>query len=220
MTLRETKASEMIKSSIDKTIKNLYRQAKSSSWIERENGGFGLRNLLSSHFDEVYPICRKWAEDENPYIRRAAALSCRQLKSNFDSGRIKDVLIIAEPLLTDSTLYVKKNLGPYALGHLMYYFPKETIPFLKKWMKCQHEQVLWNVAMTFQQAAGRKHADVAIPILKRLGHDPRKYVWRAVASSMLNISRGCPSETIPILEGWLRNKDLKRPAEIVFKYLK
>ncbi len=80
-------------------------------------------------------------------------------------------------------------------------------------------QVRWNVAMSFASYGGNKHWEKALELLTRLATDERRYVWRAVASALRYIGRRRPEQVRPILEEWLRDERLRRPAEVALKYI-
>jgi 3-methyladenine DNA glycosylase AlkD len=115
---------------------------------------------------------------------------------------------------------VRKNLGSYAIGDgLLRCYPRLTLRYLEKWVESEDEQVRWNVAMSFASYGGNKQWERALEILTRLATDERRYVWRAVASALRYIGRRRPEQVRLILEEWLHDERLRRPAEVALKYI-
>ncbi len=125
-----------------------------------------------------------------------------------------------EPLLSDKTVYVRKNLGSYAIGDgLLRCYPTITIKHLHRWADSKDESVLWNVAMAFASYGGSRNWHEGMKILTQLATDDRRYVWRAVASACLYLARR-HEEVEETLKTWLNHPIRAKVAETAFRYLK
>src|SRR5438128_1772808 len=83
--------------------------------------------------------------------------------------RVPDLMRILEPLLRDPTPYVRRNLGPFALGDgMLRVDPKATLKYLREWSNDRDQIVRWNTAMAFSSAIGSFHWPAAKGTLERL----------------------------------------------------
>jgi len=184
-------------------------------WETRESAAYAFASVLLKNFDEVYSQFQEWVRHESENIRRAVALAAKYVAKVRKPEYGEPLLRLIEPPLSDRSIYVRKNLGPFAIGDgLLRAYPKLTMQYVEKWSQSQDEQVLWNVAMVFSSAEGAKHCDEALPILRRLALDKRRYVWRAVASALRNLGRRKPEKVKPELERWLLDKKRRKVAEV------
>lgn len=82
---------------------------------------------------------------------------------------MKKAFALFEPLMYDSSVYVKKNLGPFILGS---YFgngaTEATMEFLGRMSKVKNENVRSNIAMAFNDSFGSNHPELARKFLKAL----------------------------------------------------
>jgi 3-methyladenine DNA glycosylase AlkD len=67
-----------------------------------------VRELLIEHADEMAPVVRAWARDENLWIRRIAILSQLTRRSEFDEQLFTDVVV---PNLGDADFFIRKAIG-------------------------------------------------------------------------------------------------------------
>jgi len=192
-----------------------------SNWETREAASDAFASVLLKNFDKVYPQFQRWVRHDSENIRRAVALAAKKVAKTRKHEYGEPLLCLVEPLLSDKSVYVRKNLGPFAIGDgLLRAYPELTMKYVRKWSLSQDEQILWNVAMTFSAAEGAKHCDEAIPILRRIAEDKRRYVWRAVASALRNLGRRKPEEVKPELKRWFNNEKRRGAAEIALHYIK
>jgi 3-methyladenine DNA glycosylase AlkC len=191
-----------------------------SNWGTREAASDAFASVLLRNFDEVYAQFQEWVRHDSENIRRAVALAAKKVAKARKPEYGEPLLCLIEPLLSDKSLYVRKNLGPFAIGDgLLRAYPKLTMHYVKRWSQSQDEQVLWNVAMVFSAAEGAKHCDEALPILRRLAADERRYVWRAVASALKNLGRRKPEKVRQELKSWLHDLKRRKAAETALKYM-
>ncbi len=202
----------------DEVQARLLRLADDEDWLVREAAHSTLGRLLVAHFDVFYPVLQSWAGHPSANVRRGVAIAARQAGNERREEWAEALLNLVESLLADREKYVRKNLGPYAIGDgLLRCYPELTLRHLEKWAGSDDEQVRWNVAMSFASYGGNKQWEKALEILTRLAIDERRYVWRAVASALRYIGRRRPEQVCPILEEWLQDERLRRPAGVALR---
>jgi len=200
----------------------LLQLADDEGWWVREAAHSTMGDLLIARFDVFYPVLQSWARHPSANVRRGVAIAAREASNERREEWAEPLLNLVEPLLTDRDKYVRKNLGPYTIGDgLLRCYPELTLRYLEKWAGSddEDEQVRWNVAMSFASYGGNKQWEKALEILTRLATDERRYVWRAVASALHYIGRRRPEQVRPILEEWLQDEGLRRPAAVALKYI-
>ncbi|MFU8770870.1 MAG: DNA alkylation repair protein, partial [Anaerolineales bacterium] len=185
-------------------VEILTRIADDQNWEVRESAGHVFLQLLKSNPADAFPLLEQWVCHPSENLRRAAAITIKKVAKERRIEWGARLLDLIEPLLSDHSIYVRKNLGAFAIGDgLLRYYPELTLERLRIWATWEDEQVRWNVAMVFSAAEGAKHMDEAIIILDRLARDERRYVWRAVASAMRSLGRRSPERIMPVLKRWL-----------------
>jgi len=198
----------------------LLRLADDEGWWVREAAHSTMGDLLTAHFDVFYPILQSWTRHPSANVRRGVTIAARQAGNERREEWAEPLLNLVEPLLADHDKYVRKNLGPYAIGDgLLRCYPELTLRYLEKWAGSDDEQVRWNVAMSFASYGGNKQWEKALEVLTRLATDEHRYVWRAVASALRYIGRRHPEQVCPILEEWLHDERRRQPAEVALKYI-
>ncbi|MEM2087820.1 MAG: hypothetical protein QXF52_04005 [Thermoproteota archaeon] len=171
-------------------------------------------------FSGVLSTISVWSKNSSSNLRRCVAIAVRSAGNLRKEEWTKPLISLLEPLLPDKTLYVRKNLGPYAIGDgLLRCYPDFTLKHLRGWAHRKDEGTRWNVAMAFASYGGNKNWREGIEILAALANDERRYVWRAVASSLLYLARRHP-EVQDMLKTWLKDSRKFKVAETVLRYLK
>jgi len=205
----------------EEEVKNLLLMlGNDTNWETREAASDAFASVLLKNFDKVYSQFQEWVRHDSENIRRAVALAAKKVGKTRNPEYGEPLLRLVESLLSDRSIYVRKNLGPFAIGDgLLMAYPKLTMQYIKKWSRSQDEQVLWNVAMIFSASEGAKQCDEALPILRRLATDERRYVWRAVASALSNLGKRKPEKVRPELERWLHYEKRKKVAKIALHYI-
>jgi 3-methyladenine DNA glycosylase AlkC len=156
-----------------------------------------------------------WVRHLSENVRRAVVVAAKKVGQKRVSGRGELLLRLIEPLLKDTSVYVRRNLGAFAIGDgLLRAYPGLTLAYLKNWSFSDDEQVLWNVAMVFSSAEAVKHCGEALPILRRLACDRRRFVWRAAASALRNLVRRRPEEVTCAIEDWNASEPLRKVKSI------
>ena len=204
----------------EETFELLMCLADDPCWGVKEEVTWAYAEILERDFEGIYPVFQEWTQHSSENIRRAIVIAAKRVGKSRKEEFAHPLFQLLEPLLSDRSVYVRKNLGPFALGDgLLRYYPKQGFWFLWKWMETNDEQIRWNIAMSLSSTAGAQYADQAIEILSELALDNRRYIWRAVASAMRELVRRRPSVTLPVLRGWLEDKRRQHIAKIVARYV-
>jgi 3-methyladenine DNA glycosylase AlkC len=158
-----------------------------ANWEVREYAAGALQGTLNA-FPEIYNTLKKWSKDKSENIRRGVVMAAIGLRNKYENITLAFQLL--EPLMYDSSAYVKKNLGPFVLGS--YYgnsYPKETFKQLNKWIKIKNENLRWNIAMAFNNSFGNKYPEEAIEYMRILSRDTSPMVQRAVKSTLNHLKK-------------------------------
>lgn len=167
----------------------LYKITNESNWEVREYAAGALGGTLAAN-PEFYSTLKRWVKDSSENIRRGVVLSAASLRDRNDPVKFKKAFDLFEPLMYDSSQYVKKNLGPFILGS--YYgnnMPAIVLAFLYKMVKVKDPHVRWNVAMAFNNSFGNRHPNEAIKYLRILANDESPVVQRAVRSTLNHLRK-------------------------------
>jgi len=192
-----------------------------SDWIVRETAAALAGDLLAKRFDSFYPTALAWTGSESENVRRMAALAVMYASRKRKEAWASRILDVLERLLPDPAVYVRKNLGPFAIGSaLLMRHPAQTLERLRRWALSPDERVLWNVAMAFSAAPAKAHLETALDLLGPLSGHPSRLVWRAAASSLRFLGRHDPARVIPLLEEWREDPARAQAAETALDYLK
>jgi len=201
----------------------LLQLADDDSWTIREGASWGFACVLEDHFKEVYPLFQEWARHPSENVRRAVVLAVMPVVRDKAHGteRAEPCLRLLEPLLADRSQYVRKNLGPFAIGAtILNHHPDLTFAMLEEWREqYDDEQVRWNLAMALSASGGVAHVERALAFLHTLADDERRMVWRAVASATRALGRKRPEVVVPELKRWLEDASRRRVAETALKHL-
>jgi 3-methyladenine DNA glycosylase AlkD len=171
-----------------KLLAKIRKLADSPDWGIREDAAKDIKAINDKFFLEYLPIWKKWVAEPNPNIRRAVEVGLLRIKKEH----IPHALDLLDPLMYDDDNYVRKNCGPFALSHVGYKDPDTTFKRLRKWMKVKNKNVRWNVAMCLGVWFGQSYPEESLKLLKVLAKDQEKFVWRAVASSLVKLIRKHP----------------------------
>ncbi|MGV3488368.1 MAG: HEAT repeat domain-containing protein [Tuberibacillus sp.] len=167
--------------------------ADDSDWEVREWAASACGTLLINHFTALYTIMKAWTADPSPNVRRAASLSVKYACKKRKEEWAEPLLDLISPLLIDNDPYVKKNLGPFAIGDgLLRAYPDQTLNRVNQWIHIDNGEARWNIAKIFTTAQGAKNADRALPVLEILINDERPIVKRALKSALNNLQKRRP----------------------------
>jgi hypothetical protein len=185
-------------------------------WEVREAAGGLLGTLLDRDFDRIreHLVVLRSARSEN--LRRAVVLAAKYAARRDKPERVNDLLGMLEPLLSDPEPYVRRNLGPFAIGDaLLRVDPKQTLKCLREWSKHRDPIVRWNVAMAFSSAIGSFHWPAAKAILERLAKGPEPIVRNAVAKAMRRCRQRYTDEVEETRLRWLKDRERAPTAQLV-----
>ena len=84
--------------------------ADDKDWNVREYAHDAWGELLKKHFHQVYPILEKWVEHPSPNLRRCVVKAARTAGNTKKKEWAEPLIQLIEPLLSDKTVYVRKNL--------------------------------------------------------------------------------------------------------------
>ncbi|MDQ6857855.1 MAG: HEAT repeat domain-containing protein [Chloroflexota bacterium] len=196
----------------------VHRLARDEDWEVRETAASLLGDCLERAFDEYLRPAQAWMATGDPRLRRAVVVAAKYAARSRHPARAEPLLDLIEPALTDHDEYVRRNLGPFAIGdQFLRSYPDATFARLERWAREPDENVRWNVASTFTSASGAKVAERAFGMLAFLASDTRTFVTRAVSAAVRNILKRRPElrDAIAEWDGGTRAavQHALRPAE-------
>jgi hypothetical protein len=169
------------------------RLARDDDWEVREAAASLLGDALERAFNEYLRPAQAWMATGEPRLRRAVVVAAKYAARSRHPDRAEPLLDLIEPALAERDEYVRRNLGPFAIGdQLLRSYPDATFARLERWAREPDEIVRWNVASTFTSASGARVAERGFGILAFLATDTRPLVARAVSAAVRNIVRRRP----------------------------
>ena len=179
----------------------IHRLARDEDWEVRESAASLLGDALERSFEAYLQPAQAWMARGEPRLRRAVVVGAKYAARSRHPERAEPILDLIEPALTEHDEYVRRNLGPFAIGDgLVRSYPDVTFARLERWAREPDENVRWNVASVFTSASGAKVAERAFGILAFLSTDARPFVQRAVQAAVRNILKRRPELREPIAE--------------------
>ena len=171
----------------------VHRLARDDDWEVRESAASLLGDALERDFAAYLVAARSWIATGDARLRRAVIVAAKYAARSRHLERAEPLLDLIEPALSDHDEYVRRNLGPFAIGdQLLRSYPDATFARLERWAREPEENVRWNVASVFTSASGAKVAERAFGMLAVLSTDTRPFVTRAVAAAVRNILKRRP----------------------------
>jgi HEAT repeat protein len=193
-------------------LKTIRKCAVNEDWKIREEAASRIKDLNDSHFEKYLPVWKQWISDDDPHIRRAVLVGLVRI----DKKHVKKAFELIEPLLYDRDTYVRRNCGPFVLSRLCNKNPEIALARLKGWIMERDEAVRWNVASCLGGWFSVNHPEEAIKFLKILAYDERRFVWRAVASSLIKLLGRFPERRREVIS-W---RGCEHVINTVEKYIK
>jgi len=185
-------------------------------WEVREAAAGLLGTLLDRDFERIRTICEEWRSSRSENLRRAVVLGVKYAARRDKPDRVPDLMRILEPLLRDPTPYVRRNLGPFALGDgMLRVDPKATLKYLREWSNDRDQIVRWNTAMAFSSAIGSFHWPAAKGTLERLARGPEPLVRMAVAKAMRRCRQRYTEDVEETRQRWLKDRDREPTAQLI-----
>jgi len=185
-------------------------------WEVREAAGGLLGSLLDRDFVRIRGRLEELRSSRSENLRRSVVLAVKYAARREKPDRVPDLLVLLHPLLRDETAYVRRNLGPSAIGDaLLRVNPKETLRCLREWSRDRDQMVRWNVAMAFSSAIGSFHWPAAKSILERLAKGPEPLVRNAVAKALRRSRQRYTDEVEETRVRWLKDRERAATAQLV-----
>jgi hypothetical protein len=151
-----------------------------------------MARIVRANFRCRFRYLQKWSRHTDPSVRRQVIIATVGVADPEHPERAKQLLDLLEPHLTDRDPYVRRNLGPFALGQgLLRVYPEETLERFQRWLPSEDSQ--W---------------ETALEVLRVLAADQRRFVWGAASAALGNMVRHC-AEVRPILRHWMRDPQLR-----------
>lgn len=174
-------------------IKQLIKAADDQDWIVREYAAGAFATFLQRDFRHFSKLYLRWVKVESINVKRAIALAVKFDSKSADPKKWDIYFNIIDPLMSEEAEYIRKNLGPFAIGDgLLSRYPEQILASCKDWAKSKNENVRWNTAMIFTAAAARKFAKTGHSLLRPLLKDPSPFVSRAAKKALKNLEKsGC-----------------------------
>ncbi len=113
----------------------LQEMLQTDSWwdFNDEISGNALQLLLQRHPEALKPLLRQWARGDDLWLRRAAMLCQRRMKSGFDAVLLYDCILpslIGNPCADE--FFIRKGMG-WALRERAYQSPDEVRAFCREY---------------------------------------------------------------------------------------
>jgi HEAT repeat protein len=144
--------------------------------------------VLTEAWAETVPLLREWVGGPDSRLRRAVVVAAKYAARKRTPEWAEPLLDLIQPALRDHEEYVRKSLGPFAIGdQLVRSYPDATLARLRTWMQDPDENVRWNVAMALSAASGARLGQKAPDILEFLATDERPFVRGAVRAAQRRI---------------------------------
>ncbi|HVR88001.1 MAG TPA: DNA alkylation repair protein [Candidatus Limnocylindria bacterium] len=179
----------------------IYRLARDDDWEVRETSASLLGDALERRFDPYLRIAEGWMASGDARLRRAVVVGAKYAARSRRPERAERLLALVAPARTDHDEYVRRSLGPFAIGdQFLRSYPDQTFATLERWAREPDENVRWNVAMAFTTASGARVAERAFGILSFLAADARPFVGRAVTAAVRNVLRRRPELRAAVAE--------------------
>lgn len=170
---------------IEEHIKNA---ANDEDWIVREYAAGAFASLLEKDFAHFSKLYLRWIKTESTNVKRAIALAVKYESKGAEPKKWKTYFGLIDLLMSEEAEYIRKNLGPFAIGDgLLSRYSEQILSACQKWAKSKNENVRWNTAMIFTAAGARKFSKEAKPILKALTDDTVPAVSKAAQKAAKNL---------------------------------
>jgi len=169
-----------------------------------------MARIIRSNFRAYFRYMRIWARHADPSVRRQVIIATVAVADSEHPEWARPLLDLLEPHMSDRDPYIRRNLGPFALGQgMLRVYPEETLERCERWLSSSDEIVRWNIAMAFATPVIPVDRERALVILKSLAADTRRFVWGAAAAALQNLAKAEPLEIVPVLKRWQENRDLR-----------
>src|SRR5207247_9010676 len=93
-----------------------YRLARAKEWAVRETAASLLGEVLAQAWADTIPQLREWVSGPDSRLRRAVVVAAKYAARTRTAEWAEPLLDLIEPALRDHEAYVRKRLGPFAIG--------------------------------------------------------------------------------------------------------
>jgi hypothetical protein len=170
--------------------KQIVAAAEDEDWIVRECAASAFARLLALDFPYFSKKFAAWTKSSSVNVKRAIALAVKYESKSADPAKWKTYLRLIDPLMSEEAEYIRKNLGPFAIGDgLLSRYPEKVLAECRRWSRGGDVNMRWNTAMIFTAAHARKFSKEGRAILKTLLADESPFVARAAKRAERNLSR-------------------------------
>ncbi|MFC1571979.1 HEAT repeat domain-containing protein [Candidatus Eisenbacteria bacterium] len=169
-----------------------------------------MARIIRGGFRSRLRYLQGWSRHPDPSVRRQVLIATVGVADPEHPERAKALLDLLEPHLSDRDPYVRRNLGPFALGQgLLQAYPEATLVRFQEWLKSEDEVVRWNLAMGLAAAVAVSEWKAALEVLRVLAADQRRFVWGAASAALGNLANHRSREVGPVLRRWMRDPQLR-----------
>ncbi len=176
----------------------------------RQYGAGTMARSVRANFRLRFRYLQAWSSHPDPSVRRQVIIATVGVADPNHPERAKPLLDLLEPHLSDRDPYVRRNLGPFALGQgLLRAYPEETLARFHGWLASEDEVIRWNLAMGLAAAVALSEWKSALDVLQVLASDQRRFVWGAASAALGNLVHHRAREVGPILRRWMRDPQLR-----------
>lgn len=176
----------------------------------RQYAASTMARIVRANFKQRFRYLQSWCNHPDPSVRRQVIIATVGVTDPKHPERAKMLLDMLEPHLKDRDPYVRRNLGPFALGQgLLRAYPEETLARFQDWLESNDEVVRWNLATALATAVAISQWQMALDVLQVLAADRRRFVWGAASAALGNLMRSHTPEVQPVLRRWMRDPKLR-----------
>jgi len=176
----------------------------------RQYAASTMARIIRANFKQRLRSLQEWCDHPDPLVRRQVIVATVGVADPEHPERAKPLLDMLQPHLTDRDPYVRRNLGPFALGQgMLRAYPEQTLARFQDWLKSDDEVVRWNLATALATAVAVSQWKMALDVLQVLAADNRRFVWGAASDALGNLMRYHTPEVQPVLRRWMRDPKLR-----------
>ncbi|MFH1144353.1 MAG: DNA alkylation repair protein [Candidatus Eisenbacteria bacterium] len=176
-----------------------------------------MARIIRSNFRAYFRHMRAWSRHADPSVRRQVIIATVAVADADRPEWARPLLDLLEPHMSDRDPYIRRNLGPFALGQgMLRVYPEETLERCEKWLEAPDEIVRWNIAMAFATPVIPVDRERTLAILKTLASDQRRFVWGAAGAALRNLVKAEPKQLLPVLKQWQEEPDLRVAVSTAF----
>lgn len=164
--------------------------ANDNDWGVREEVTYVFRDLLRRDLPEDAQAYRSLMTLGSERLRRAIIVGAGRAGAKKLPNLALPLLDLLELAINDRREYVRRNLGPFAIGsYLLLYYPDKTLGRVARWSRSSDEQVRWTAAMSLSASGAVKEVEHALEILERGAEDRSLYVRNAARCALVKLGR-------------------------------